>query len=189
MTDAGIKKLREIVAEMRGIAKLDAACRDMIPRSNMALGMRTYADRLDAALASEAELADDDQWAPRHEAPTSRAPTAPGDAAAMREALEKIKKLNRYDLGCIRSRKRRDEFDAKVLEIERIARAALSAPARNCDKYGIDNIKEMDADFGAFCRQYGAKDGENCVGCPIKPMDNLCCHSAWMLLPAEGGAK
>ena len=72
---------------------------------------------------------------------------------------------------------------------ERALSAALSAPCRNCDKYGIDDIKKMDADFGAFCRQYGAKDGKNCVGCPIKPMDNLCCHSAWMLLPAKGGAE
>lgn len=70
-----------------------------------------------------------------------------------------------------------------------LAEHKKSAPARNCDKYSIDDVKKMDADFKAFCRQYGAKDSENCVGCPIKPMDNLCCHSAWMLLPTEGGAE
>lgn len=50
-----------------------------------------------------------------------------GNVSAMRSALEKIKKLNRYDLGCIRSRKRREEFDAKILEIEKVVRAALAA--------------------------------------------------------------
>lgn len=43
----------------------------------------------------------------------------PFNAAAMRKALEKVEKLNHYDLGCIRSIKRRDEIDAKILEIER----------------------------------------------------------------------
>lgn len=59
----------------------------------------------------------------------------PGNAAALREALEKIKKLNRYDLGCIRSKKRRDEFDSRILDIEKTVRAALAAPARNADRF------------------------------------------------------
>ena len=68
-----------------------------------------------------------------------------GNAAAMRAALEKIKKLNRYDLGCIRSRKRREEFDAKILEIERVVRVALDAPARNCDRFAT--FDEAKAEF------------------------------------------
>ena len=103
---------------------------------------------------------------------------APGNAAAMRAALEESRKFlltNKHGY-----------FESRLIpQID----AALSAPARNCDKYGIDDIKEMDADFGVFCQQYGAKDGKNCVGCPIKPMDNLCCHSAWMLLTEKGGAE
>ena len=109
--------------------------------------------------------------------PDSDRSNPPGNAAAMREALRKIR-----DKCVIYNNDLAEEIDA-------LCGNALAAPARNCDKYGIDNIKKMDADFGAFCRQHGAKDGENCVGCPIKPMDNLCCHSAWMLLPAEGGAE
>jgi hypothetical protein len=105
---------------------------------------------------------------------------APGNASAMREALEDSLRF----WNGISSRTRREEN----LRLE-IA-AALAAPARNCDKYSLDDIKKMDRDFGAFCKQFGAKNGENCSGCPIKPMDNLCCHSTWMLLPAaEGGAE
>ena len=63
----------------------------------------------------------------------------------MREALVKIERLNHYDLGCIRSDKRRYEFDEKILEIERTAKAALSAPPRNCDRF----VDEDDA-FAAW---------------------------------------
>lgn len=103
---------------------------------------------------------------------------APGNAAAMRAALEYVCHMD--DNGYT-------SYDVRVA-IQK-AHDALAAPARNCDKYGMDDVKGMDADFGAFCQQYGAKDGENCVGCPIKHMDNLCCHAAWMLLAAEGGAE
>lgn len=118
---------------------------------------------------------------------------APGNAAALREALEKCAELGDQIDNWLGSDEAtvwncRNERSA-AHNIMLTARAALAAPARNCDKYGIDDIKKIDADFGAFCQQYGAKDGENCVGCPIKPMDNLCCHSAWMLLAAEGGAE
>lgn len=98
-----------------------------------------------------------------------------GNTAEMRAALKEARKVIEA-MGGYWARETLPNIDA-----------ALSAPARNCDKYGIDDVKEMDADFNAFCRQFGAKDGENCVGCPIKPGDNLCCHAAWMLLPAEGG--
>lgn len=40
----------DIIAEMRNLGKLDEKSTDKIPRSLMGLGLRTYADRLDAAL-------------------------------------------------------------------------------------------------------------------------------------------
>jgi len=167
MTSAGIKKLREIVAEMRGIAKLDAACRDMIPRSHMALGMRTYADRLDAALAREAELADDEQWAPHYEVPTSPAPTAPvGNAAALREALESTEMLLEHFakpgtmLGGAFALHMRDN------------RAALSAPARNCD-----SCDDVDAAVAACMQAIDAAWHE---------IDTIRDTIGWMLAPAEG---
>ena len=39
----------DIIREMRDLGALDAQCNDMIPRSLQALGLRTYADRLEAA--------------------------------------------------------------------------------------------------------------------------------------------
>lgn len=108
---------------------------------------------------------------------------ATGNAAAMREALSDACYAMFNFL-----KTQSGGYEEMAIALDK-AKAALAAPARNCDKYGIDDVKEMDADFEAFCRQFGAKDGENCVGCPIKPIDNLCCHSAWMLLPAKGGAE
>ena len=55
----------DIIREMRDLGALDAQCNDMIPRSLQALGLRTYAARLEAARKQES-----------------------GNAAAMREALE-----------------------------------------------------------------------------------------------------
>lgn len=160
--------------------------------------LRTYADRIEAAYKrehaewhAETEAAKEDRnrvacRMRREFAEKCRAcKAAPGNAAALREALtafvDSIQWLCDGD--------ERGIFKKQFAPLLSDARAALAAPARNCDKYGMDDIKGMDADFGAFCQQYGAKDGENCVGCPIKHMDNLCCHAAWMLLAAEGGAE
>lgn len=108
-----------------------------------------------------------------------------GNVAELRKTLDSIECLcavvDHYD-----DPEREEHLADAILEIlakVRLSRAA--APPRNCDKYSLDNIKEMDRDFGAFCHKFPG----HCTGCPIKPMDNLCCHSAWMLMPAEGGAS
>jgi hypothetical protein len=114
--------------------------------------------------------------------------------AALRGALEKIKELNRYDLGCIRSRKRRDEIDAKVLEIERTVRAAISAPARNCD---VGTAEEQERRFEAYCHTHFTFDsmkerGGDCRKCPLNAIEEPACRLAWAQMPfapAEGGAE
>lgn len=50
-----METIDEIVREMRIIGRLDEKSTDKIPRSLQALGLRTYADRIEAALKRERE--------------------------------------------------------------------------------------------------------------------------------------
>lgn len=174
---------RAVVADRHGARETS--------NESVAALLRDIANRIKAAAKRERETAD---LRAIHAAEMAERDTrrelAPGSTAALREALDGMLKASqevfrRFARGVFAGERRLDSLEIAYDK----AKAALAAPARNCDKYGIDDVKEMDADFKAFCRRFGAKDGENCVGCPIKPMDNLCCHSAWMLLPAEGGAE
>jgi len=83
----------EIVAEMRDLA----ANRDWHNHTAQSNRERieNLADRLEDALASDAELAADDQWAPRHEKPTSPAPTAKIDENTS-DGYHTFKELYRY---------------------------------------------------------------------------------------------
>lgn len=146
--------------------------------------LREYADRIESAVRRDRDFAESlhlkECIAIRMECEKEWTAKI-GNRAAQRKALARIATLAEW---CAQEDWRE--------EASKIARDALKEPARNCDKYSIDDIKKMDADFGAFCQQFGAfgsKPGEICAGCPIKSMDNLCCHSAWMLLPEKGGAK
>jgi len=65
-----LETIADIIREMHDLGALDEECDDMIPRSLQALGLRTYADRLEAARKRET-----------------------GSAAAMREALSKCYQL------------------------------------------------------------------------------------------------
>ena len=47
--------LADIVREMRTLGRLDGESTDKIPRSLQALGLRTYADRIEAAAKRERE--------------------------------------------------------------------------------------------------------------------------------------
>ena len=127
-----------------------------------------YADRIKAAAKRERESAEADALyagafieATRH-----------GNAAAMRKALEKVEKLNHYDLGCIRSIKRRDEIDAKILEIEKTVRAALAAPSRNCDRF---------QNFDEAIKTYAK---ENNVTVPWD-METYARMAIWLFAPVE----
>ena len=98
-----------------------------------------------------------------------------GNAAAMREALVKIHDLtNALD----------EECGVDPVEIRDLARAALSAPPRNCD---VGTFEEQRKRFKVFCRdrQYGL-----CDGCPV--VRSGFCTLQWAQMPyeaEEGGAK
>ena len=71
MSDEKQETRADIVRKMRNLGKLDEKSTDKIPRSLMGLGLRTYADRIEAAAKRE-----------HH-----------GNAAAMREALVEARKV------------------------------------------------------------------------------------------------
>ena len=67
-----------------------------------------------------------------------------------RDALEKIEKLAHCDL-CNVYPKYRAEFDAKIGGIERIAKAALAMPRRNCD---VGTVEEQEERYKATGETY-----------------------------------
>ena len=56
MSDEKQETRADIVREMRKLGELDEKSTDRIPRSLMGLGLRTYADRIEAAAKREREL-------------------------------------------------------------------------------------------------------------------------------------
>lgn len=120
--------IADILAEMRGNEFDDPHLdRDgMIGARRLA---RDWADRIEAAAKRERETADlrAIHAAEMAERDARAATGIPGNAAAMRDALEFVCHMD--DNGYT-------TYDVYVA-IQK-ARAALDAPARNCDKYGAD---------------------------------------------------
>ena len=56
MNDERRETQQDILTEMRKLAELDEKSTDMIPRSLMALGLRTYANRIEAAAKRKVEV-------------------------------------------------------------------------------------------------------------------------------------
>lgn len=88
----------DIIVEMRDLGKLDEKSVDKIPRTLMALGLRTYADRLEAAFGREKAAIEADALAvggmvdaSRKQKPTAENSSAVGDCAKLREAVEKCR--------------------------------------------------------------------------------------------------
>ena len=106
MNDKRQETRQDILTEMRKLAEFDEKSTDKIPRSLMGLGLRTYADRIEAA--------------------DKRENVQIGCASAMREALDMIHdKVNSLD----------EECGVDPVEIRDLARAALAKPPRNCDMF------------------------------------------------------
>jgi len=100
--------------------------------------------------------------------------SAPGSAAAMREALRQISLAlwSEIDPGC------NDDCCAPKRELARIADAALAAPARNCDR------PECATAEGAIAalRANPCADHDYCK----EQLDCAECATRWLLAPAEG---
>ena len=119
--------IADIVREMRTIGRLDEKSTDKIPRSLQALGLRTYADRIEAAANRECEA-------------TSEKSSQVGNAAKMREALSRILGIadhlqTRFAIPKLASE--------EILELKQIAESALAAPPRNCDVLSKDEVLKV----------------------------------------------
>lgn len=103
--------------------------------------------------------------------------TDAGNAAAMREALEKIDRIV-WD----KRRHTKEETEA-----HRLATEALTTPPRNCD---VGTVEEQAERYGRYCDKF-TRDGMHCETCPCCgkiPFGK--CEFAWSQLPyeAEKGA-
>lgn len=107
--------------------------------------------------------------------------SAPGNAAAMLEALQKISHSiwSSIDPTC------NDDCCKPKRELAKIADAALSAPARNCD---VGTAEEQAKRFKSFCDIY-----DRCGSCPLDFTDDIvACPIEWAQMPfapAKGGAE
>ena len=150
----------DIIAEMRNLGKLDEKSIDEVPRTLLGLGLRTYADRLDAARKREvdklnsviqATVSRSDAEIDRLRREIAELKQA-GNAAHGRE-LSKICPKTGGDFGQLGNAAKLREACANIAEyarsaqchtedahvlgylnqIEGWAKAALATPARNCD--------------------------------------------------------
>ena len=166
------KTIADIADEIR---RAVASMGDEMPYTVSAGTMRRVADRIEAAWKSERE--DLELCVTRITRKECRAEycKSVGNAAAMRDALETIHdKVNSLD----------EECGVDPVEIRDLARAALAAPARNCD------LKECSTDDGmisaheGFCESWHER-GKTCAECPHKPKSPMMtCREKWLLAPA-----
>ena len=91
---------------------------------------------------------------------------------AMREALKQIiDRINSLDEDC----------GVDPVEIRDIARAALSAPPRNCDRFAT--AKDAFAELDKLCEK------TTCGYCRFRKYEGFECMFAWLFAEAKGGEK
>ena len=117
--------------------------------------------------------------------PTREKSSAVGNAAAMREALEKIANMGEeidYQLGSSDKTVYAFRHERSLAyNISECARTALSAPPRNCD---VGTPEEQSARFDAHCRKH-----MGCLTCPLREKDGGVpkhCELAWAKMPYVG---
>ena len=134
MSNEKQETIEDIVREMRSLGRLDERSTDKIPRSLQALGLRTYADRIDAAWKRERERgAEAAQICGEIGEAIGRGSS--GNAAKMREALsDACYAMHNF----LKTQYGGYEEMAKALDK---AKAALSAPPRNCDIYDAESCR------------------------------------------------
>ncbi len=167
--------LADIVADLRGRADCAERHGDRETHNDgVATLLRSIADRIEAIDSADA-------W---------RSLYTPGNAAAMREAVVAL--LDALDsLGCDESTATLAAFvpdmadsSARCLAAFRKAKAALSAPARQCDVGTADEQSER-MEKAVCSKHYG------CVRCPLRKAKYSDCSLGWAQTPyaEEGGAS
>jgi hypothetical protein len=170
------ENLAAILADFRKFA-LRAAEEDktISPESVLLL-----ADKVEAAAERErdedrqlAAIAESDEAFARC-ARCDRPERATGNAAALREALENVERVARFCAEAPRhtpayptDAARADVLYSRIAELGRVARAALSAPPRNCDRFAT-----AEEAYAAWQKH--------------KSLTAIC---DWLFATAEGGKK
>ena len=120
--------------------------------------------------------------------PTREKSSAVGNAAAMREALEKIANMGEeidYQLGSSDETVYAFRHERSLAyNISECARTALSAPPRNCD---VGTAEEQEKRFNSFCKRH--KVGLRCVDCPVNGVLPKNCALIWSQMPYDEVAK
>lgn len=169
----GTEPLAAILAEMRDGIHTGRA--DIIDAVNERL--RSYADRIKAAVKRERVKARRDaeiEWT-RIGYEERKAEERPGNAAALRAALEKFLDFSRRGLAFFTSYRYTEAENAEIEAAFDGAKAALAAPARNCDRF---------ADPGKAWLAYKAECDKN------ETVPNMIGAISWLLEPAKkGGAE
>lgn len=199
--DRSNETIADLTAEIRQNAKITGL--------NGHLYWNAMADRLDAAAKRE-EL----RWAKANgdlARMLDSEKAQGGNAAAMREALEKIAAWGpdpfidpmNGDSSAIYENARYDE-NGKFLgreipswwgvawrhdlkEFVALAKAALAATLRNCD---VGTAKEQTKRFAAFCRANWTPNRTCSNNCPFKEVPDIgYCQSAWGQMPYEAAQE
>lgn len=148
------------------------------------------ADRIEAAAARErdedrqlAAIAESDEAFARC-ARCDRPERATGNAAAMRESIETMRRYAMLP---------QEQLSLSLLQrtIHEKCDAALAAPARNCDVGTAEEQAERHERFCAAHYKAAAVDAQ-CFGCPASDKKETDCEFVWGQLPfapAEGGAE
>lgn len=191
--------IADIIAEMRERAE---AMQTHGTTHGVKLAVREFADRIEAAWKREkaeweaAACAFVSDAVMSGKVAVEHAPF--GNAAAMREALEKCREIalqwqaDEADgvAGTTDKPSARSAAEA-VIDMEFEINAALAKPPRNCD---IGTEKEQEMRFSDYCRKHYDLtfdlDSDPCKACPFFAMPSGC-RFAWAQMPyeAEGAEK
>jgi hypothetical protein len=122
-------------------------------------------------------------------ATTTKESLGVGNAAKMREAIVEIidylEPIRKWTMPSKENHTRLTALFAAVDTVYQKAKAALAAPARNCD---VGTADEQTDRFKDLCRKYRRGPGPraNCKGCPIQHESlHVGCTFAWSQTPYE----
>jgi len=140
--------------------------------------LREYASRIEVAARLERESLQGTIDKMRR----AIAENTPGNAAAMRAALENVERVARFCSEAPRhtpayptDAARADVLYSRIAELGRVARAALSAPARNCDR--------------PECRTEEGASATYIAEHPHAVEPDASTYGSWLLATAKGGAE
>ena len=177
MSNENQETIADIVKEMRDLGRLDEKSTDKIQRSLQALGLRTYADRIEAAAKRERESGAEAaqvcgeigemigrEAARRSDERTAEKYSAVGNAAAMLEALEAVVKVG-YPHNFQKEAPHIRGYCCEITTAIKKCFDALSAPPRNCD---VGTAGEQVERHIKLCKGYKCVPGTPCYVCFAK---------------------